>query len=70
MSARADAKDKIEGLQEGADDYVTKPFDIQELVARVDNLITSRRSWLNRLSVKTWLIVRRFGRVHVTLWRR
>ncbi len=41
MSANVDA---IEGLGTGADDYVTKPFDFDELKARVDRLITSRKA--------------------------
>ena len=35
LTARRGQKDKIEGLQAGADDYVTKPFDREELRARV-----------------------------------
>lgn len=35
LSARHDADDKVEALDIGADDYVTKPFDIEELLARV-----------------------------------
>lgn len=35
LTARADAVDKIVGLEVGADDYVTKPFNARELVARV-----------------------------------
>ncbi|MCF6320024.1 MAG: response regulator [Proteobacteria bacterium] len=41
MSANVDA---IEGLETGADDYVTKPFDFDELKARVDRLIVSRKA--------------------------
>ena len=36
LTARTQEEDKIEGLATGADDYVTKPFSIKELVARVD----------------------------------
>ena len=35
MSARAGDRDKIRGLNEGADDYLTKPFSMSEMVARV-----------------------------------
>ena len=42
MTAKTQARDRIKGLELGADDYVTKPFDIEELVARVKAVL--RRS--------------------------
>jgi two-component system alkaline phosphatase synthesis response regulator PhoP len=39
LTARAQTADKVKGLRIGADDYVTKPFDMQELVARAEALI-------------------------------
>lgn len=39
LTARDDQVDKIVGLEMGADDYVTKPFDPRELAARVKNLL-------------------------------
>ena len=35
VTGRGDAVDKVVGLELGADDYVTKPFDLRELVARI-----------------------------------
>ncbi|MFP4976928.1 response regulator transcription factor [Paenibacillus sp. CN-4] len=46
LSARTETKDKIKGLDIGADDYLTKPFDPEELVARIFSLI--RRSAMNQ----------------------
>ncbi len=36
LTARADETDKVLGLNMGADDYITKPFSMRELVARVN----------------------------------
>lgn len=36
LSARGDERDKVKCLEMGADDYVTKPFSIQELIARIN----------------------------------
>jgi two-component system, OmpR family, alkaline phosphatase synthesis response regulator PhoP len=47
LTARIEATDKIVGLELGADDYVTKPFNAREVVARVSALL--RRTRLDRL---------------------
>ena len=39
LSARSNERDKVEALDLGADDYLTKPFGISELMARVNSLI-------------------------------
>ena len=39
LSARGEPNDKIRGLESGADDYLSKPFEPRELVARIINLI-------------------------------
>ncbi len=50
LTARAGTDSKIEGLEIGADDYVTKPFEIKELGARVRNLIEQRRQLRKKFS--------------------
>lgn len=39
LTARNEKKDKIEGLNIGADDYILKPFDVDELVLRIRNIL-------------------------------
>ncbi|KMQ70464.1 ATP-binding protein [Chryseobacterium koreense] len=43
LTAKSDQNDKIEGLQTGADDYLTKPFSISELALRVQNRINLQK---------------------------
>ncbi len=42
LTARGDESDKVLGLGLGADDYVTKPFSVKELVARVQAVLRRR----------------------------
>ncbi|MBT8041434.1 MAG: response regulator transcription factor [Xanthomonadales bacterium] len=39
LTARSDWQDKVEGLEAGADDYLTKPFQLEELMARINALL-------------------------------
>ena len=42
LTARSDESDKIQGLDAGADDYITKPFSTQEMLARIRALMRRR----------------------------
>jgi DNA-binding response OmpR family regulator len=59
LTAKGEQMDKVRGLDLGADDYMTKPFSLQELVARVHAVLRRKRRFeqkIDRLS---------FGRVEV-----
>jgi diguanylate cyclase (GGDEF)-like protein len=43
LTSKTDADSRVTGLRIGADDYVTKPFDERELLARVNNLLRLKR---------------------------
>jgi two-component system alkaline phosphatase synthesis response regulator PhoP len=62
LTARGRTPDKVAGLKIGADDYVTKPFKMPELLARVEALL---RRAPTRSAVPT--AVHEFGRIRVNL---
>ena len=51
LTAKADLDSKIEGLEFGADDYVTKPFEARELLIRSKNLIEQRKKLREKFSL-------------------
>jgi len=63
LSARTTETDKVEALDAGADDYLTKPFGSAELLARV-------RAQLRRRSRIGGTTVIEFGKIHVDLGKR
>jgi len=52
LTARSDEADRVVGLEIGADDYVTKPFSMRELIARVRALLRRREPLAQRNSVQ------------------
>jgi two-component system KDP operon response regulator KdpE len=63
LSARTDERDKVAALDAGADDYLTKPFGVAELQARV-------RALLRRTARQSQDPIVRFGEVEVDLAKR
>ena len=51
LTARTAAKDKVKGLAIGVDDYLTKPFHLEELLLRVKGML-KRKSWYQKSSVE------------------
>jgi len=50
LTARSREEDRIRGLEEGGDDYLTKPFNLKELLARIRGIFR-REDWYRRESV-------------------
>jgi DNA-binding response OmpR family regulator len=67
LTAKADETDKIVGLEIGADDYMTKPFSIRELLARVRAML--RRTKMTEASSATGPVSIKIGDLEVDIAR-
>jgi two-component system response regulator VicR len=56
LTARDQKRDKLRGLELGADDYVTKPFDFEELQARIRAVLRRARQMVVRITLGETLI--------------
>ncbi len=54
ISAKDTSSDRIKGLKTGADDYLTKPFEFEELLLRVQNLLKRNISESNNIESKSY----------------
>lgn len=61
LTARSDKQSRIEGLKFGADDYLTKPFDADELNVRIQNLVEQRRKMRERFSKEITSPIKEFA---------
>lgn len=55
LTAKSQHESKIEGLEAGADDYLTKPFDANELRIRIHNLVKIRRQLQDKFSKEDFI---------------
>ncbi len=53
LTARTEAQDKLKALRIGVDDYLTKPFDEEELLVRIDNLLQNQVARREAMAVTT-----------------
>lgn len=51
LSAKGSSEDRVAGLRKGADDYLTKPFNLEELLLRVQKLIRKNRQLQDKSSI-------------------
>ena len=52
LTAKADDSSRLKGMRMGVDDYITKPFDIDQLLSRIDRLLERTRLFQTQLDAK------------------
>ena len=70
LSARTDTVDKVESLELGADDYITKPFEIAEMTARVEAVLRRRKTMsrvIDKVDFNDGQLLINLAKRHVTL---
>ena len=65
LTARGEEADKVRGLRLGADDYVTKPFGVLELLARVEALLRRAGNGGGAAAAPPTPLVEQFGEIEV-----
>jgi len=77
LSAKASGNDRVEGLKVGGDDYLTKPFNLEELLLRISILLKRNEAGVsetkleeysfgkNKINFKTFEIVDKEGKKHL-----
>ena len=55
LTAKADENSRLEGMRLGVDDYITKPFDIDQLISRIDRLLERTKLFQTQLDAKIGL---------------
>jgi signal transduction histidine kinase/ligand-binding sensor domain-containing protein/DNA-binding response OmpR family regulator len=70
LTAKATSKDKIEGYETGADEYIMKPFDAAELKVRIKNLIEIRRKLQEKFSSEDFVIPKELSSIDEEFMKR
>ncbi len=70
ITAKGELKDKVKGLNMGADDYIVKPFETEELVARINSLLRRHKGTISlpeiTINTKTHEVKRKGTNVRLT----